>query len=246
MEFQTQGFPPRNGHPRTGGPSLPPAFGGLCRPPPGEPAGVPHLPDLARGRRSAFRWRASSARLAMGVSRPAAAMLASSPGGLSMRMQGGKTGDVCDAAMPQTRRVCGRFWFSPPPAGGGGALCRGSVGRSAAGIAVGSCGKRGKRARARSECDGPGAAGGWGRGRPSHPSHRQRRSGGGGCGKRGKRARIPSIRGVVVRNPEGSACTLSTLPTPITLRGKVGLENGSPTRGASPRRQAAALPLRPG
>ena len=63
--------------------------------------------------------------LAMRVSRPAAAMLASSPGGLSMRMQGGKTGDVCDAAMPQTRRVCGRFWFSPPPAGGGGRCAAG-------------------------------------------------------------------------------------------------------------------------
>ena len=115
-----------------------------------------------------------------------------------MRMQGGKTGDVCDAAMPQTRRVCGRFWFSPPPAGGGGALCHGSVGRSAAGMAVGSCGKRGKRARARSECDGPGAAGGWERGRPSHPSHTNHLEGKGGLGKW-----VPDARGVTAPSGGG-------------------------------------------
>ena len=55
-----------------------------------------------------------------------------------MRMQGGKTGDVCDAAMPQTRRVCGRFWFSPPPAGGGGGVvprvCGPECGRNRGGV----------------------------------------------------------------------------------------------------------------
>ena len=50
----------------------------------------------------------------------------SSPGGLSMRMQGsGETGDarVMRRSRPQTRRVCGHFWSEtgPPPAGGGGA-----------------------------------------------------------------------------------------------------------------------------
>ena len=181
----------------------------------------------------------------MGVSPAMRAMLASSPGGLSMRMQGGKTGDVCDAAMPQTRRVCGRFWFSPPPAGGGGRCATGlwaGVRREWRWGPVGSVESAPARAPSAMglvrQVDGgadalptlpTGNAGVAAAGVESVESaHASRQYGG----------RSSATRG-------GSACTLPTLPTPITLREKVGLENGAPARGASPRRQAAALPLRP-
>ena len=138
--------------------------------------------------------------------------------------------------MRQGRKPAGfaAISFLPPPGGGGTAWGSASLvsccagGWVATGMAVGSCGKRGKRVREHRE---QGELVRWGSGErtpfPLFPQAVPRGVGGGG--KRGKRARLPLKRGTASPNGKGRRAPFP--PFPPQASGCLLMEEGTP-RGA--------------